>query len=73
MDDNIPVEEDIFEAVMQLRLHCAGGPSVMRSKHLRLWLLVARREEHPEPGNWEKVVAIIYAAFGVGELEAPCA
>ena len=45
----------------------------MRVEHLRLWLCVAKREEHPDPGNWEKVVAIIQEDFRGGELTAPCA
>ena len=45
----------------------------MRAKHLRLWLCVAKQEEHPDPGNWEKVVVIIHAAFRGGELAAPYA
>ena len=31
VDDNIPGEEDISEAVLWLRLYCAGGPSDMRA------------------------------------------
>ena len=31
----------------------------MTAKHLRLWLRAAKWEEHPNPGNWEKVFAII--------------
>ena len=58
---------------MWIRLHRAGGPSGIREKHLRLWLSAAKREEHPDPGNWEKFIAIIQAAFGEGELVLPCA
>ena len=36
VDDNIPGEEDIFKVVLWLRLHRSGGPSDMRSKHLRM-------------------------------------
>ena len=54
--------EDIAKAVLRLRLHRTVGPSGMRSKNLRLWLCVAKREEHPDPGKWEKVVTIIQAA-----------
>ena len=44
----------------------------MRAKHLRMWLRAATREEYPNQGTWEKVVAIIHAAFREGELAAPC-
>ena len=45
----------------------------MRAKHLRLWLRAAKREEHPDPGNWEKVIAIIQVDLRGGELTALCA
>ena len=72
VDYNIPGEEDIDEAVMRMRLNCAGSPSVMRAKHLKMWLRTARQEEEPNPGNWEKVVAIIQAAFRGEEMVASC-
>ena len=36
VNDNILGEEDIFESVTQIRLHCARGPSGMRAKNLRM-------------------------------------
>ena len=72
IDNNILVEEDVSKTVMWLRLHRAGGPSVMRDKHLRLWICAAKWKEHLNQGNWEKVVAIIQAGFRGGELAAPC-
>ena len=66
MDDNIPEEEDISKAVLRLQLHCAGGPSGMRAEHIKMWLHAATWEEAPNPGNWEKVFAIIQAAFRGG-------
>ena len=66
VDDNIPGEEEISEAVMRLQLHRAGGPSSMRSEQLRMWIRAAMQEEEPDPGNWEKVVAITNVAFRGG-------
>ena len=66
VDDNIPVEEGISKAVMRIRMHRAGVPSGMRAKHLKLWIFVAKQEEHPDPGNWEKFVAIIQVDFRGG-------
>ena len=66
-------EKEIAEAVLRLKLHRAGGPSGMRAEHLRMWLRAATQEIYPDPGNWEKVVAIIQAAFREGELTALCA
>ena len=44
----------------------------MRDEHLRIWLRAETGEEHPDPGKWEKVIAIIQADFRGGELAAPC-
>ena len=71
--DNITMEEDISKAVLRLRLHHDGGPSIMRAKHFRMWLHAAMQEEDPNPGNWDKFVVIIHAAFSGGELVASCA
>ena len=72
MDDNIPGEEDISEAVLRMRLHFSGGPPGMRAENLRMWLRAAMWEKNSDPENWEKVVAIIQEAFRGGELTAPC-
>ena len=48
VDENIPGEGGISEAVMRIRLHCAEGPSVMRAEHLGMWLHAATREERVE-------------------------
>ena len=45
----------------------------MRAEHLMMWHPAEKREENHNPGNWEKVVAIIQEAFRGGELAAPCA
>ena len=59
MDDTIPGEEYISEAVTRLRLHRAGGPLGMKAKHLRMWLRAAKHEEKSTPGSWDKFIAII--------------
>ena len=58
--------------VLRLWLHRARGPSGMGAKHLRMWLRAATQKERPDQGNWEKVIAIIQAAFRGGELSVPC-
>ena len=65
--------QDIAKEVLQLQLHCAGGPSGMRAENLKMWLCAATWEEDPNPGNWEKVLSIIQADFRGGELAASCA
>ena len=59
--------------VMRIRLHCAGGPSGIREEYLRMWHRAAKQEEDPDPGNWEKVVALIQVAFMGGGLTSLCA
>ena len=66
VDDTTPREEEISETVMQIWMHRSGSPSGMKSEHLRFWHRVAKREEYPDPGNWEKVVTSIQAAFRGG-------
>ena len=58
---------------MRLCLHRVGVPSGMKVEHLRMWNRKPKREEDHDPGNWDKFVALIYAAFRGGELAAPCA
>ena len=59
MDDTILGEEEISEVVMRLRLHRVGVPSGVKAEHLRMWNHKSKREEDPDPGNWDKFVALI--------------
>ena len=59
--------------MLRLQLHHSIDPSVMRAEHLRMWLRAAMQDKTPDPGNWEKIFAIIQAAFRRGELAALCA
>ena len=52
VDDNIPGEEGISKALLQLQLHRSGGLSGMRSEHLRTCLCTSMWEEDPDTGNW---------------------
>ena len=63
VDDNILGEENIAEAVIKLQLHCDDAPSVMKEEHLRIWHRTENLEGDPDPGNWEKVVAIVQVVF----------
>ena len=47
---------------MRLWVHCVSGTSEMKVEHLRMWHHAETREKDPDPGNWEKVVALIQAA-----------
>ena len=52
VDDHIPGEKEIDEAVLRISLNRARRLSVMRAEHLILWLCAKNREEHHDPGNW---------------------
>ena len=81
VDDSVPTEDRIEEAVKKLRRNRSGGASGMRAKHLKGWLAVSKRgkraaekgegtTEGEEGGpNWENLVEIIQMAFWEGALE----
>ena len=48
MDDLVLTEDDIEWAVKRLRNHRYGGPSGMRSEHLKGWLAAAKKKEREE-------------------------
>ena len=52
MYDTILGEEDIFGAVMRLRMHHVGIPSGMKAKYLQMWHRAEKWKEDPGPGNW---------------------
>ena len=45
MDDSVPTEDDIEEAVKNLRRNRSGGASGMRADHLKGWLVASKREK----------------------------
>ena len=45
VDDSVPMEDDIEEAVQNLRRNISGGPSRMRAEHLKGWLVASKREK----------------------------
>ena len=45
LDDSVPREDKIKWTVKRLQNHRSGGPSGMRSDHLKLWLASAKRKE----------------------------
>ena len=44
----------------------------MRAEHLRTWLSVTSREESPDDTHWQKVAALVQAAFWEGRLAEEC-
>ena len=43
VDDSVPTEDKIEEAVNKLRRNRSGGLSGMRSEHLKGWLTASKR------------------------------
>ena len=43
VDDLVPTEDEIEDAVKKLRRNRSGGPSGMRSEHLKGWLAASNR------------------------------
>ena len=43
IDDSVPTEDEIAEAVTKWRRNRSGGPSRIRAEHLKGWLAAAKR------------------------------
>ena len=48
VDDSVPTEDDIVEAVKKLRRNRSGGPLGIRAEHLQGWLAAANRGKMAE-------------------------
>ena len=81
IDDSVPTEDKISEAVKKLQRNRSGGPSGIRAEHLKWWLAAAKRgqmaeekgeektEADEEGGDlWGKLVKITQTAFREGNL-----
>ena len=53
VDDSVPTEDEIEGAVKHLRRNRSGGPSGMRAKHLKGWLVApkSRKREATKEGE----------------------
>ena len=76
IDDSVPTEDEVEEAVKKLRRNRSGGPSGIRAEHIKGWLAVARSggmaEERGETKTtteeegedlWGKLVELTQTAF----------
>ena len=45
VDDLVPTEDEMEEAVKNIRRNRSGGPSGMRDKHLKGWLAASKRKK----------------------------
>ena len=81
IDDSVPTEDEIEAAVKKLWRNRSGGPSRIRTEHVKGWLVEAKRggmaEEKgkaktvtDEEGEdlWGKVVELTHTAFRDGNL-----
>ena len=81
IDDSVPTEEKIAEAIKKLRRNRSGGPSRIRVEHPKGWLAAAKigemaeekgeeKTEAEEEGGelWGKVAKITQTAFREGKL-----
>ena len=57
IDNSVPTEDEIAEAVTKLRRNRSGGPSRIRAEHLKGWLAAAKRGGLAEEKGEEKTEA----------------
>lgn len=78
VDDSVPSEEEIRNAVARLRNNRATGPSKMRAEDVKNWLKLAYPEANkegeappaPEPAQWLQLVDLIQTMFSTGAIPA---
>ena len=54
VDDSVPTEDEIEDAVKKLRRNRSGGPSGMRAEHLKGWLTASKRGKRVAEKEEEK-------------------
>ena len=57
VDDSVPTEDKIAEAVKKLRRNRSGGAPGIRAEHLKGWLAAANRRKMAEEKGEEKTEA----------------
>ena len=57
IDDSVPTENEIAEAVKKLRRNRSGWPSRIRAEHLKWWLVASKRGELAKEKGEEKTEA----------------
>ena len=84
VDDSVPTEDDIEEAVKNLWRNISRGASGMRVEHLKGWIVLSQRKKRkaeekgegktdkeeggPTEPHWENLVELIQTAFRDGDL-----
>ena len=81
MDNSVPTEDEIEEAVKKLRRNRSGGALGMQAEHLKGWFTASKRGNlAPEKGEeklegeeeggeqWKNLVDLVHTAFREGEM-----
>ena len=81
VDDSVPTEDEIEDAVKKLYRNRSRGPSGMQAEHLKGWLAASNRGKHAvekgeektegeEEGGelWKKLVDLVQMEFREGEM-----
>ena len=69
VDYSIPEDKYITWALYRLCLNRSGGPLEMQAEHLHQRLIGATWDDTTDATNWQKVIAIVQAAFRDGLLD----
>lgn len=68
IDDSVPSEAEIEDAIPRIKLGKASGPSGMKAEDFHEWLADARRKENPDTTRWLALVATIQHIFKTGNV-----
>jgi hypothetical protein len=68
VEDGVPTEEEIEDAVGRLKMGKAAGPSSMRLEHLKEWLAAALMEVDTDTQRWSVFVELIQHIFRTSQL-----
>ena len=68
VEDRIPGEEEMAQAVRILKRCRSGGPSGMRAEDPKEWLGEAPRETNPVTHQWRLLVRLIQKTFEDGAV-----
>ena len=80
VDDSVPGEPEIGDAVRRLRINKATGPSGMKVEHFKEWYVDAHPEPKPgdpevpipRPEKWNRLVELVQRMFRTGEVPTKC-
>jgi hypothetical protein len=68
VNDKVPSEEEMGDAVDRMKVRKAPGPSGLRAEHLKEWQAAAIRGANPDSKRWETFVQLVQHVFESGEV-----